>query len=147
MKYFCFAILLCSLGACHVRSKAYWHREKIRLTTCEDKWEYKKLASEIKVKVLDFDSSFIFDISYFPPFVIGVTEIGDTIGAISHNNSGINKAVKVGNWIKFTPAKWDEEDIQRIKPVFSISPHKKDNDLKCRVKTIYYGNFIATDKK
>jgi hypothetical protein len=77
-----------------------------------------------------------FDLSFFPNFIIGLTETNDTIAFLDKN---FDKRIVIGSKIRLLPYKWTEVEKEIIKPAFLVHKKLKDNDLYCAVKEVYFG--------
>ena len=126
-----------SLLACSVKSKSYWNIEKEKVQKCRDEWSYKDLEKEIVIRVLLYNSKKNLDISSFPNFVIGVTNSMDTIAIMDKDFEG---TINRGSSITVSPLLWTDIEKEIMKPMFTVYPKSKENDLYCSVKIIYYGN-------
>ncbi len=124
------------LTGCFVRSRKFWDSEKNKVEECRSKWIHKDLPKEQQITVLLFTPKSNRDIYSYPNFLIGVTEIKDTIAFIDKHFEG---EIRVGVRIKLLPFQWSEAEKTINKPIFTVHKKSKENDLYCIVKTVYYG--------
>lgn len=142
-KNFTCLLSVITLASCHVRSSDYWRNETRKIEDCRSKWTYKDLQHEQELTVLLFSPKHHFDLSFFPNFLIGLTETKDTIAFLDKN---FDKRVVIGSKIKLLPYKWTEVEKEIIKPAFMAHKKLKDNDLYCSVKEVYFGKILFIEK-
>ncbi|TXI84180.1 MAG: hypothetical protein E6Q37_08930 [Crocinitomicaceae bacterium] len=135
-----FLLLLSSIlvSGCYLRSKKFWAREESKMEQCRSNWAYMDLLEKQEVRVLLFRDRFFFDIIPFPAFVIGVNQAQDTLAFIDKDFAG---EIEIGKMVTVSPATWTLVEKTEIKPVFSVYPKSKTNDLHCAVKQVFYGSF------
>ncbi len=106
---------------------------------CRSKWIFKDLEMKDSIKILLIEYQMRRDLVYFPNFIIGVTNDGDTIGVLDRINHDIHDFGQKGKRINIIPSRWSEEEKNNKKPVFRIYKDPNDFNLICRALTIYYG--------
>lgn len=131
----CFFLFI-SLFGCHVKSKKYWQRESKKVELCRNNWVYNDLTKEQEFNVLLYSPKSRYCLTFFPNFLIGVTKTKDTIAFLDKDFEG---EIKIGDTIKLIPCAWSIMEKQNIKPIFFLSPNSKENNLFCKVKTVFYG--------
>lgn len=126
-------------SGCYLRSKKFWAREESKMEQCRSNWAYMDLLEKQEVRVLLFRDRFFFDIIPFPAFLIGVNQAHDTLAFVDKDFEGV---LEIGKNVTVSPASWTLTEKKEIKPVFSVYPKSKTNDLHCAVKLVYYGSFV-----
>lgn len=129
----CLSVFLFS--GCYLRSKKFWAREEAKIEQCRGQWKFSDLSETQDLKVLLFRDRFYFDVNLFPAFIIGVTSNSDTVGVVDKDFEGI---LKIGQQITISPAGWTPSEKETIRPVYSVYPKSKTNDLHCAAKEIFY---------
>lgn len=139
MRLIFFILLSASLySGCYIRSKKFWVREEAKIEQCRSNWAYMDLLEKQEVRVLLFRDRFFFDVIPFPAFVIGVNQAQDTLAFVDKDFEGV---LEIGKKVSIAPASWTLTEKMEIKPVYSVYPKSKYNDLHCAVKLVYYGSF------
>lgn len=116
-------------------SKLYWDTEKDKVEKCREKWVYKDLEFKESLKVLLYDQKSNYGVNSSPNFIIGITELKDTIAIVDKDFSG---DIKVNKLIKVSPLKWSDDEKNLKKPLLKVYSSSKENDLYCNVINIYY---------
>jgi hypothetical protein len=111
-----------------------------RATMCYDKFTFKDLDSNMEIKVLAFYPHLRADLTYWPDFVIGITESNDTIGIIDKNFDG---KIKKMDKALVLPATWDNYEVEHLHPPVLINKKKHERELYCKVKLVYRGCLAA----
>ena len=124
------------ITSCSIHSKKYQKKYKDRNESCQLNWTYDDLTSKTELRVLLFEKKWSFDTAFSPNFVIGITSNLDTIGIIDIHFSG---TVKKDDVISVLPTPRTANEIRLYTPSLPVYKTKKDNDLICSVKTVYYG--------
>ena len=120
-KNFTYLLSVITLASCYVRSSDYWRNETKKIEDCRSKWTYKDLQREQELTVLLFSPKQHFDLSFFPNFLIGLTETKDTIAFIDKD---FENRIEIGSKINLVPFEWTEVEKEIIKPAFMV--HKKN---------------------
>lgn len=135
---FLFLLSATLFSGCYLRSKKFWAREEAKMEQCRSNWAYMDLLEKQEVRVLLFRDRFFFDVIPFPAFVIGVNQTQDTLAFVDKDFAGV---LEIGKMVSVSPANWTLTEKNEIKPVYSVYPKSKVNDLHCAVKLVYYGSF------
>jgi hypothetical protein len=85
LKNLTYPLAIIILASCSVRSNDYWRNETRKIEDCRSKWTYKDLQCEQELTVLLFSPKKQFDLSFFPNFILGLTETNDTIAFLDKN--------------------------------------------------------------
>lgn len=137
------AIFFIALVSCKP-SKSFYQTENDRIRVCRDNWKIDSLADKATIKLLLQDPKGRYDLSSWPNFFIGTTNLGDTIGIISYET---NIIFDKGNILSFNSSRirnlpLDELSSLSTLPAFKIHRRRIYNDLYCAVKKIYYGELV-----
>lgn len=125
------------LSGCYVRSKKYWRTEEAKMECCRADWTYLNLIEKQEVTILLFRRKVDF-YRIYPAFIIGVTKDQDTVAVIDKD---FDTTLRTRQTITVSPVNWTSEEKEELKPVFSVYPRSKSNDLHCTVKRVYFARF------
>ncbi|MDO1451566.1 hypothetical protein Q0590_35165 [Rhodocytophaga aerolata] len=118
--------------------------EKERVEACWNNWKVESTSDTLHLKLLMQDQKGRHGFVRWPNFFIGLDAMGDTIGIVEYNTTFIYKR---GDTIQFKPSAKKQSpealvDSEMDYPILRVSKKKKENDLYCSVKRIYYGELI-----
>jgi hypothetical protein len=112
-----------------------------KINKCRDQWMYIELSDTLKIKLLMLDTKGHYDLVGWPNLFIGVDDKNDTIGLIDNFTT---KAFKNNSFLTFAPYNYGSiiDKALTLQPVFKVHKKKKDNDLYCKIKKLYYCRLI-----
>ena len=125
-------ILMLLLSACQFR---YGQYNSAYAEKCISEWKYIDIMLADSVKVLLFSPKHQVDLSVFPNFLIGVNNMGDTIGCVDRGFTG---DLKKGQIVIVEHGNWSPLQKEYLIRSETGSKDKKINRLFCSVKTVYY---------
>jgi len=126
---------------CTFYSKYPSEVEVKRLIECQKRWRYKDLDKDQEITVLLFQGKSNFDIYTYPNLIIGVTALNDTVGILDKDFS---EPLISGDRITLTADNWSEREKEILKPLFTVHKNSIENDLFCKVSTVFYGKISKT---
>ncbi len=134
--------LIVALSNCSVYlEKKRNYRFKI-IEDCRKKWIYQELQNSFSIKILVFNPKSAVTGMKFPNFIIGMTKEKELIAIIDKD---FENNLKKGTEITVKPIKWTLTEKENLMPMFTVEKRRKDRELYCKVKTIYYGEIIKVD--
>ena len=144
-KYLIFLNLSCCLilSCSNVKYRLAINREYDYVKNCREKWNFLDLDEKKELKVLLIQKKVFWHIGTKPNFIIGLTNIGETIAILDKDNNGTD-SLKVNDSIIIEPAKWSVEDKENFIPAFIVYKKYTENDLLCKVKYVYYGKISVS---
>jgi hypothetical protein len=119
-----------------MNKRAYWKKEKEKVSNCRKTWKYADLEKTESITVLLYNAKMRFHLFSFPNFIIGENQKGDTIAVMDRHFEG---KLKQGDKITIEPYLWTETEKNIIKPLFTVHKKSKENNLYCSIKKVFYG--------
>lgn len=127
--------------SCSLRSSSYWESETKKMRDCQASWRFIDLDKAQEVTVLLFQGKSRFHLYAYPNLIIGVTSLNDTIGILDKDFS---EPLISGDRILLTAQNWSEKEKDILKPLFTLYNSSVENDLYCKVSTVFYGKITRT---
>lgn len=133
-------IVLTSSVGCFRGSIAYDLSDE-HMTKCRKLWKYQTAMDTFEIKVLQFSPSGHYSLAMWPNFVIGVAQVGDTVGLVDYNFKG---ELIEGTRLSFGPAEWSDVHLEHKYPAYRIFRKKELTNLNCAVSIVYLGEIIKS---
>lgn len=130
--------------SCSSKKLPYNEADQI-IESCRDNWYFIELKDSVSVTVILFQEWYPQSLILNPAFIVGVTELGDTVGAIDGTFKG---NLKIGDFIMLTPAAspLDDEFQYNNFPVYSVFRKRDDISKICSVSRIFNTSFKVLEE-
>ena len=121
---------------CGATKERRWAARTARMEACRARWVSLAQQGPDTLRVIYYQKAFRFDMVQYPPFVIGTTTAGDTIGFVDRI---LTDSAKVGDRVAIAPAPWSAAAMDTIRPAEQVFEKDRLNALYCAVRSLHFG--------
>lgn len=129
----------CFCNSCSL-TKIPYEEAYSKLKQCKKNWYFVEISENLDITVVLFEKKYLQTAKINPAFIVGLTESGDTIGAIDKRFS---LDLKKGDKVKLTQSVWSIDTVETMHnyPVFNVYQKEEEIAAICRVQKIYNTTF------